>query len=179
MTDAGEEPLVAVARAGKPRGIRGELVANLLTDYPERFADRERLIALHPDGRRETLTVESHWFQGNRVVLKFAGYDTPEQAKLLSGCELAVPEAECGRLEDPDEFYDWQLVGCRVESLEGETLGTVRELLRTGGVELLVVTPEGERQADYLIPFARAICTEVDLEQKVIRVDPPEGLLDF
>jgi 16S rRNA processing protein RimM len=181
VSEAGntDEPLVAVALIGKPRGIRGEVTANLLTDFPERFDQRTRFLGLHPDGRRETLELEKHWFQGNRVILKFAGYDTPEAAKDLSGVELAVAEGECGGLE-PDEFYDWQLEGCRVETLDGETLGTVRALMRTGGVELLAVTPaEGRRREDYLIPFARAICLEVDVAQKVIRVDPPEGLLDL
>lgn len=174
-----DEPLVAVALLGKPRGIRGELQANLLTDYPERFDQRTKFFALHPDGRREPVELESHWFQGNRVVLKFAGYDTPEAAKDLTGCELAVAESECATL-DADEFYDWQLEGCRVETAEGETLGTVRGLQRTSGVDLLVVEPaEGKRRGDYLIPFARAICTEVDVAQKLIRVDPPEGLLEF
>jgi 16S rRNA processing protein RimM len=173
------EPLVAVATLGKPRGIKGELVANLLTDYPERFDERKNFIALHSDGRRETLELEHHWFQGNRVVLKFAGYDTPEAAKELSGFELAVPEAECGAL-DADEFYDWQLVGCRVETIAGEPLGTVRELLRNGGVELLVVTPgAAERREDYLIPFAKDICPVVDIAERVIRIDPPDGLLDL
>lgn len=174
-----DEPLVAVALMGKPRGIRGEVTANLLTDFPERFDQRTRFIAVHPDSRRETLELEDHWFQGNRVILKFAGYDSPEAVKDLTGAELAVAESDCGRLE-PDEYYDWQLEGCRVETMDGETLGTVRALLRTGGVELLAVTPvEGKRRDEYLLPFAQAICPDVDVEQKVIRVDPPEGLLDL
>ena len=181
MTDPGntDEPLVAVALIGKPRGIRGEVTANLLTDFPERFDQRTRFIAVHADGRREALELDAHWFQGNRVILKFAGYDSPEAVKELTGAELAVAESDCGPL-DPDEFYDWQLEGCRVETIEGLTLGTVRALLRTGGVELLAVTPADEKRRDeYLIPFAQAICPDVDVEQKVIRVDPPEGLLDL
>ncbi|MBX7170571.1 MAG: PRC-barrel domain-containing protein, partial [Pyrinomonadaceae bacterium] len=59
---------------------------------------------------------------------------------------------------------------------EGEKLGQVKELMRTGGTEILVV--QGETK-DYLIPFAETICVEVDIENKLIRIDPPEGLLDF
>ncbi|HYE64576.1 MAG TPA: hypothetical protein VD966_03275, partial [Pyrinomonadaceae bacterium] len=74
---AGDD-LISVARAVKTRGVRGELVADLLTDFPERFEGLERLIAVAPDGRRETLLLEAHWFHGGRIVLKFAGYDSIE-----------------------------------------------------------------------------------------------------
>ena len=171
------DELVAVARAVKTRGLRGELVADLLTDFPERFEGLERLVAITSEGRCTRLALEDHWFQGGRIVLKFAGYDSIEEASALVGCEFAVPEAE--RVELPeDEYYDWELAGCRVETIEGETLGHVREVLKTGGVEVLIV----EREADgreHLIPLAEAICVLIDVENKLIRVDAPEGLLEF
>lgn len=171
------DDLVAVARAAKTRGLRGEIAADLLTDFPERFDGLEQLIAVAPDGLRETLLIEDHWFQKGRVVLKFIGYDSIEAASRFIGWELTVPEAE--RVELPeDEFYEWELAGCRVETIEGEWLGTVREIMRTGGVEMLVVqAATGER--DYLIPMAEDICVLMDIENKLIRVDPPEGLLEF
>ncbi len=64
---------------------------------------------------------------------------------------------------DEGEYFDWQLEGCRVETIEGREIGLVKELMRTGGTEILVVTGEKE----YLIPFANAICIEVDIEQQV------------
>ena len=88
-----------------------------------------------------------------------------------------MPESERVLLPE-DEYYDWELAGCRVETVEGEHLGHVREVMRTGGVELLVV----ERDAggrEHLIPLAEAICVHVDVEHKLIRVDAPEGLLEF
>jgi 16S rRNA processing protein RimM len=172
-----EEELVAVARAVRTRGLRGEVVAELLTDFPERFENLERLIAVAPDGERKTLMLEEHWFQRGRVVLKFAGYDSIETASALLGHEFAVTEAE--RVELPeDEFYDWELAGCRVETVAGESIGTVREVMRTGGVETLLV--ENERAGcDHLIPLAEEICVEIDVERKLIRIDAPEGLLEF
>jgi 16S rRNA processing protein RimM len=172
------DDLIVVARAVRVRGLRGELVADLLTDFPERFEGLERLLCVMPDGRVTELALEEHWFQGKRIVLKFAGYDSIEEASALVGCELAVPESE--RVELPeDEYYEWELAGCRVESVAGEHLGRVREVMRTGGgVELLVVETEaGER--DHLIPLAEEICVEIDVEKKLIRVDAPEGLLEF
>ncbi|HEX8775807.1 MAG TPA: ribosome maturation factor RimM [Pyrinomonadaceae bacterium] len=171
------EDLVAVARAVRTRGLRGEVVAELLTDFPERFEKLERLIAVAPDGERQALTLEEHWFQSGRIVLKFAGYDSIEAASALVGHEFAVPEAE--RVELPeDEFYDWELEGCAVLTVEGENIGVVREVLKTGGVEtLIVLNPRTERE--HLIPLAEEICVEINVEQKLIRIDAPEGLLEF
>jgi 16S rRNA processing protein RimM len=173
--EAGE--LVAVAVAVKTRGLRGEIVAELLTDFPERFAGLEKLIAVRPDGSRTTLVLEDHWFQGKRIILKFAGYDSIEEAGALVGYEFAVPEAE--RVELPeDEFYEWELVGCLVETVEGEEIGRVREVLHTGGVEVLVIDNAAKKR-EHLIPLAESICVEINVERKLIRVDAPEGLLEF
>jgi 16S rRNA processing protein RimM len=169
--------LVAVARVAKPRGVRGEVACHLLTDFPERFEGLEELIAVFPGGRRERLTIESHWFHGGRVILKLKGFDSPETVAALAGCELTVPESEAVELEE-GEFYDWQLEGCRVETVEGREVGTVREVLHTGGAApVLVIRDERERES--LVPLAESICVEIDVDAKLIRVDAPEGLLEF
>jgi 16S rRNA processing protein RimM len=167
--------LVAVAKIVKSRGLRGELVADILTDFPERFNGLESVVALFPDGAERELKIERFFFQKGRIVFKFANFDSIETAESLRGAEICVPESEAIELEE-DEFFDWQLAGCEVETIEGEKIGRVKELMRTGGTEILVV--EGAEK-EYLIPFAEAICTEVDVENKLIRVDLPEGLLDF
>ena len=110
----GDEELVAVARVVKVRGLRGEVAAELLTDFPERFERVEELIAVTPAGERRTLAVEQSRLHAGRVLLKFAGFDTPEAARELVGFELTVPESEAVELEE-GEFFDWQLEGCRVE----------------------------------------------------------------
>jgi 16S rRNA processing protein RimM len=170
--------LIAVAKAVRTRGLRGEVVAELLTDFPERFEGLEELISVAPGGKRQTLSLEEHWFQGARVILKFAGFDSPEAASALVGCEFAVPESERVELDD-DEFYDWELIGCRVETIEGEQLGLVREVLRTGGGAVVLVIENDATGREHLIPLAETICVEIDIENKLIRVDPPEGLLEF
>lgn len=170
-----EEDLVAIAKLAKTRGLRGELVADILTDFPERFEDLENIIAVLPDGKRLNLKIENFWFQKDRVILKFGGYDSIEKSETLRNAEVCILESEAVKLED-DEFFDWELEGCTVETLDGDKIGSVKEIMRTGGTEILVVQGKSK---DYLIPFAETICTEVDVENKLIRVDPPEGLLDF
>ncbi|MBK7391881.1 MAG: 16S rRNA processing protein RimM [Chloracidobacterium sp.] len=166
--------LVAVARIAKPRGLKGEVIADILTDFPERFEGLKTVIAVMPDESRRELTLENHWFQSGRMVLKFAGVNSIEDGETLRNAEICVPESDAVDL-DEGEYFDWQLVGCRVVTISGKEIGKVRELMRTGATEILVV--DGEKE--YLIPFAEAICTEVDIENGVILIDPPEGLLEF
>ena len=170
--------LVAIAKTVRVRGLRGEIVAEILTDFPERFENLERVFAVKPDGDREELRIESFWFQKDRIVLRFEGFDSIESAEKLLNCEICIPESEAVELED-DEFFDWELVGCKVVTLEGDTIGIVHEILRTGGTEILVVHSLAGDKKDFLIPFAMTICVEVDIEKKLIRVDLPEGLLEF
>ena len=167
--------LVAIARIVKPRGLRGEVVAEILTDFPERFEGLETVTAVLPDAGHRELKIEEHWFQSGRVVLKFAGIDSIESGETLRNAEICVAESDAVELE-ADEYFDWELAGCRVETVDGVEVGTVREIMRNGGTEILVV--DG-REKEYLIPFAETICPEVDVEKRLIRIDPPEGLLDF
>jgi 16S rRNA processing protein RimM len=173
----GQFELVTVARVAKPRGLKGEVACDLLTDFPERFGRLEELVAVFPGGRRERLKLEGHWLHGGRVVLKLGGYDSPEASAALAGCELAVPESEAVELEE-GEFYDWQLEGCRVVTVGGAEVGAVREVLHTGGeAPVLVILDGGGREN--LVPLAESICVEIDVGAKLIRVDPPEGLLEL
>ena len=169
------DELVAIAKIVKPRGLRGEVTADVLTDFPDRFEGLDSVIALFADGTRKDLKIEDSWFQKDRIVFRFAGFDSIEAAEKLRGVELCVPESDATRL-DEGEFFDWQLKGCEVETVDGDRIGIVSSVLRTGGTEILVVEGSGK---EYLIPFAATICTDVDVDKKIIRVDPPEGLLEF
>jgi 16S rRNA processing protein RimM len=178
MTSSDEndrDDLVIVARAVRTRGLKGELVADILTDFPERFENISELAGVAPDGTRKQLELEKFWFQNDRVILKFADHDSVESAKTLVGFDFGVPEAERVELSE-GEFYDWELEGCSVETNSGLVVGRVREVMRTGGVELLVV--DGEKQ-EVLIPLAATIVVEIDVENRKIVVDPPEGLLEL
>jgi len=175
MDEAGSSELVVIARAVRPRGLKGEIVAELLTDFPDRFEVVEELVLVSPNGERTTKRLEDYWFQNDRVVLKLADYDDVETAKELVGFEFAVPESD--RVPLPaDHYYDWELEGCTVK-VGAESIGTVKSVLRTGGTEILVIT--GESGKERLIPLVDSIVVEIDAEHKTIVVDPPEGLLDL
>ena len=171
------DDLVIVARAVKTRGLKGELVAELLTDFPERFDGISSLIAVSPRGERQNVELENHWFHQDRVVLKLAGYDTIETASAFVDYQFAVPENEQVELDD-GYFYDWQLEGCFVETTAGNAVGRVSEVMRLGGdVEMLgVENTEGQK---HLIPMVESIVVKVDIAAKKILIDPPEGLLEL
>ena len=176
QSDESRDSLIIVARAVRTRGLKGELVADVLTDFPERFEQISELSGIGRDGECRQFKLESHWFQNGRMVLKFAGYDTIESARTLIGYEFGLPQTESIELAE-DEYYDWELEGCSVDIQDGPTIGTVREVMRTGGVELLVV--EDVARHEHLIPMAQTIVVEIDVARRKILIDPPEGLLDL
>ncbi len=175
MEDPGASQLVVIAQAVRPRGLKGEIVAELLTDFPERFEQLEELILVLPGGERKTGHLESYWFQNDRVVLKLAGFDDVDAAKTLVGVEFAVPESERVPLPS-DHYYDWELEGCEVKVGEA-SIGKVQSVIKTGGTEILLITDENDKEQ--LVPLADSIVVEIDTEGKTIVVDPPEGLLDL
>jgi 16S rRNA processing protein RimM len=175
MEDPGASQLVVIAQAVRPRGLKGEIVAELLTDFPERFEQLEELILVLPGGERKTGHLESYWFQNDRVVLKLAGFDDVDAAKTLVGVEFAVPESERVLLPS-DHYYDWELEGCEVKVGEA-SIGKVQSVIKTGGTEILLITDENDKEQ--LVPLADSIVVEIDTEAKTIVVDPPEGLLDL
>jgi len=171
-----QDDLITVAHIVKTQGLRGEVVADLLTDFPDRFENLKSLTGVSSGGVRRSLQIERQWFHGNRIVFKFAGFDSIDEAKELVDYNLAIPAQD--RVELPkDSFYEWELVGCRVEMIGEKLVGEVKEIMRTGGVEILTVVDEAGREK--LIPMASDIIVEIDLENKLIRIDPPEGLLDL
>jgi 16S rRNA processing protein RimM len=178
MMDQGERELIAVARIARPRGVHGEVIADLLTDFPDRFAPGQRVHLQLSSGEVEVALLDSVRFHQGRAILRLEGADRLEEAERLRSAIVSVTREELVPLPD-DTYYDFDLVGCRVESKTGEWIGTVRRVDHYGAAPLLVVDgrPAG-RPAELLVPFVALICPEVDLSARRIVVDPPEGLFD-
>jgi 16S rRNA processing protein RimM len=122
------------------------------------------------------MEVERTWMHGDHLIFKFQGVDTISDAEKLAGAEVAIPFEQRATL-DEDEVYQSDVIGCEVLDATGRSLGVVSDFQETGGTPLLEVkTPAGR---ELLIPFANSICTKIDLENKKIVVDLPEGLLDL
>jgi len=161
----------------KPQGRRGEVSAELHTDFPERLAERKRLFALTPRGERRELEVESCWPHKGRMVLKFRGVDSIAAAEELAGCELQIPQQERGKLA-PGSVYVSDLVGCTVmDAVTGAELGRVAEVQFGAGEAPLLVLRAGGREQ--LIPFAADYVQRLDLEGKRVEMLLPQGLLEL
>lgn len=171
------EDRVAVARLIRSRGTRGEVLAVSLTSHPEKLSSLEE-VRVEIDGNGRMLRVEEVWFHDGRPVFKFAGVDSIDDAEALRGGEVQVP-----RTPPPEGEYAFvDLIGCRV--IEGGAagageveIGVVEGVEEFGGPALLRVKSIAGREL--LIPFARAICREIDVTNRWIRVELPEGLAEL
>lgn len=168
-----------VARLVSPQGRHGEIQADILTDFPERFADRRRLFLVSSETGTESareINLEHHWLHKGRVVLKFAGIDSIQDANTLRGLLVAIPASERAALTD-DSVYIGDLMGCRVIDLNGapSDVGVVEGFDREAGL-LEVKTADG-REA--LIPFAKAYLVTMDIAAKRIEMRLPAGLLEI
>lgn len=172
--DSGDE-LISIAVIARPHGVRGEVVADVLTDFPERFEEMEAVRVMKGGALVGELELEDARFRKGRVMLKFAGYDTVERAETLRDARLVISREELIELP-ADTYYKFDLIGCEVETVEGERVGQVTGVNDFGAAPLLVVKDD---HREHLIPLTREICIEVDTEAKRVRVAPPEGLLEL
>jgi 16S rRNA processing protein RimM len=170
---ASEGRFVTVARLVRPQGNRGELAAEMESDDAGIFKLFPEVQLWDGGSRREAVHVRNTWPHKNRLILKFDGIDTIDQARRVAGWQVQIP-AEQRPPAPAGRFYVDDLIGCAVvERRSGRRLGEVSGLVETGAVPLVEVKA-GNREI--LIPFAWSICVEVDPEQRVIRVELPEGL---
>lgn len=186
-SQANEQAWVWLARIRKVQGRKGEVLAELLTDFPEKFSERKRVWLLTAAGTasefaREVALVNSWLHKAGHtsdVVLHFAGVDSIEEAEKLRGLVVAIPRAERAPLGE-DEVYVGDLIGCSLvdvaPSIE-QTIGVIEDVDRDAGpVALLVV--RGQESDEILVPFAKAYLRQIDLEAKRVEMALPEGLVE-
>ena len=174
-----EQIEVVVGRVGKPHGLRGEVTVEVRTDEPDRrFAPGTTLRAEPPRGSASSyasLTVSAtRWHQGRLLVTfeELAGRTAAEGAR---GILLHVTVAADDSPEDPDEYYDHQLVGLVAYDLEGRELGEVTGLAHGGAQDLLQIRTPDRR--DTLVPFVKELVPEVDLAARRVVVADRPGLV--
>lgn len=163
----------------KTQGRRGEVAADLYTDFPERFAERRRMYALPPEGERRALELESHWGHKSRVVLKFRGVDSISDAERLVGAEIQIAQEDRAELE-AGATYVSDLVGCAVIASEAgreRAIGEIADVQFGAGEAPLLVIREGGRE--HLVPFAAEFLESIDVEHKRVRMRLPEGMLEI
>jgi 16S rRNA processing protein RimM len=184
-----EQQWVWLARIRRAQGRKGEVFADILTDFPEKFAERKQLwLIADPDSPRaksnpasQEVELQAHWLHKGGIVLHFAQSGSISDAEALKGLIVAIPLAHRASLAD-DEVYIGDLIGCTLFDVAGSTpvpVGKIEEVNRTAGpVALLVVVPEGAKD-EILIPFAKSFLRHIDLGAKRVEMALPEGLVDL
>jgi 16S rRNA processing protein RimM len=182
------EQWVWLARIRRPQGRKGEVIADILTDFPERFAERKRLWLLTTadgEGRASgtvaprPVDLDAHWLHKGSVVLHLAGVDSISAAERLAGLIVAIPREQRAPLGE-DEVYIGDLIGCELVDVSGPApvpVGAIEDVDREAGpVPLLVI--RGAR-GEVLVPFARSYLRQVDLIGRRVEMALPEGLTDL
>lgn len=166
---------LVVARIGRAHGIKGEVTVEVRTDEPELRLGPGAVLATDP-ASTGPLTIESGRVHSGRLLLRFEGVRDRTGAEALRNT-LLIAEVDPEQLpEDPDEYYDHQLMDLDVVTKDGTEVGRITEISHLPSQDLFIVErPDG---SEVMIPFVEEIVTEIDLEEQRAVLDPPPGLID-
>lgn len=169
--------LVVVGRVRRPTGIDGTLLVEVYSGNPNRFSVGELVIV---NGSEHEIIKTG--MSGKSAKIKLAGVNSIKEADPFRGEELAVT---AGSLPEnpPGVYYHYEILGIEVVTVEGHKLGTLAEILKTGSNDVFVVTPDGDatgrdsnNSGEVLIPVLDGVIVNVDRENGVMTIDPPDGL---
>ena len=169
---------LVVARLLRPQGRHGELLAEILTDFPEKFAQRSVLwLGKENDPQRRAYHLASHWFHKDKVVLKFNGVDSISDAEVLKGLLVQISREERSELPG-GAIYVGELVGSVLVDVSGSRreIGKIDDVREGAGAAPLVVVRE--RGQEYEIPFAEEYFVRFDAAEKILEMKLPPGLLE-
>jgi 16S rRNA processing protein RimM len=184
------EDWVWLAHIRHTQGRKGEVFADILTDFPEKFVDRKRLWLLpdsaakfvHPAAASTSpreVELVAHWLHKGGIVLHFAGVDSISAAETLKELIVAVPRSERAALSE-DEVYTGDLIGCALIDVAGAkpvTVGEIEGVDRTAGAVALLVVRGAT--GEVLIPFAKSFLRKIDLKAKRVEMALPVGLVEL
>lgn len=166
-----------VGKIVNTHGIKGEARVISKTDFAdERYKPGSKLYLFMPDSKAEPveLTVKAHRTHKSFDLLTFEGYENINQIEKMKGGILKISEDQLGALEE-DEFYYHEIIGCTVETLEGEGVGKIKEILSPGANDVWVIKGKGGKEI--LIPYIEDVVKEVNVNEKRVVINPIEGLL--
>ncbi|WP_116214117.1 ribosome maturation factor RimM [Streptomyces olivoreticuli] len=166
---------LVVGRIGRAHGIKGEVTVEVRTDDPELRLGPGAVLATDPAGVGP-LTIETGRVHSGRLLLRFAGVKDRTGAEALRNTLLIADVDPEEAPEDPEEFYDHQLMDLDVVTADGTEIGRITEIAHLPSQDLFIVErPDG---SEVMIPFVSEIVTEIDLDAQRAVVDPPPGLID-
>ncbi|MFE7260506.1 ribosome maturation factor RimM [Streptomyces sp. NPDC057592] len=166
---------LVVARIGRAHGIKGEVTVEVRTDEPELRLGPGAVLATEPAGAGP-LTIETGRVHSGRLLLRFEGVRDRTAAEALRNTLLIADVDPAELPEDPEEFYDHQLMDLDVVLVDGTEIGRITEITHLPSQDLFIVErPDG---SEVMIPFVEEIVTEIDLAEQRAVITPPPGLID-
>lgn len=166
---------LVVARIGRAHGIKGEVTVEVRTDEPEQRLAPGAVLATDP-AALGPLTIETGRVHSGRLLLRFAGVRDRTGAEALRNTLLIADVDPQTPPDDPDEYYDHQLIDLDVVTVDGTEVGRITEISHLPSQDLFIVErPDG---SEVMIPFVEEIVSEIDLVEQRAVVDPPPGLID-
>lgn len=174
---------VWLARIRRPQGRKGEVFAEVLTDFPEKFSERKQLWLLSDSKEPSPAELTAHWLHKaggqSGVVLHFAGIGSISEAEALTGLIVAVPFEERAALAE-DEVHIADLIGCDLVDVTGAepvVVGRIENVDRSAGpVPLLIINGS---KGEVLVPFAKSFLRKLDVTSRRVEMALPEGLVDL
>ena len=165
---------LVVGRLGRPHGVHGEISVEVRTDEPElRFAKGSKLSV--KESNNQLTVLSSRWHQ-EKMLVKFEEITDRDLANEIKGKTLTIKIDPNSIETKKDQYYEFQLAGLKVIDKNGKTLGQIKEVITNLAQDLLVVETVDKREV--LVPFVKQIVTTVDLDKKIVIMDPPTGLFD-
>jgi 16S rRNA processing protein RimM len=167
----GEPVYLAVGSLRRPHGLRGDIIMEVLTDFPERLRPNTKVFV---GEKHEPLTIAHLRGYNKGLLLGFKGYDTPEAIGRFRNMNVYVLTADRPGLPE-GQYYHYQILGLNVLDDSGKMLGTLTEILTTGANDVYVVSQDGK---ELLVPAIEDVILDVDLDAKTIKVHLLPGLME-
>jgi len=173
MPDQDQTEWATIGKIVAPFGIRGELKTYPLSDVPDRFS-RLDSVYLTPNYRRYSIAGVRP-YKGTMVLLKLEGIDDATAAETLRNCDACIPLSQLAELP-PDTYYQHDILGLRMVTLDEREVGTVVDIIVTGSNDVYAVRALDGQQI--LIPAIKEVIKQIDLIRRTIYIEPMKGLLD-
>jgi len=170
-----KDDYLIVGRITKPSGIKGEVKVLPITDGPGRYR-KLSAVYIESGGTYRKLAIEKTRVNGGRVVLKFSGCSSIEDAELLRDELLFVTRKKAVKIPKGSYYY-YDILGCTVTTLEGAVVGEVYDIQNAGSCDVYCVRSPGERSREFMIPAIRDVVKKIDVGEKKIVIETLEGLL--
>lgn len=170
-----EEKMFLIGKIINTHGLKGEVKVKQISDFDERFDPGEIVYVIDQNDGPIELTILSSRRHKNHLLLQFETYNTIESVERFKGLPLKIKEEQLTELEE-NEYYYYEIIGCLVETTEGEEIGIVDSILSPGANDVWVV--KDKRGKEYLIPYIEDVVKQVHINEKRIIIELMEGLLD-